>query len=148
MKRRSTADMPCSIAKALDVLGDPWTMLIVRDALLGVDRFDDWARRLCIPRATLSTRLGHLVEHGVLDRDDDRYALTAKGRALQPVVITLMQWGDEWQRDDPPPTTFVDDRTGKVVEPVLMDRRTRRPITDGRLRAVGPITDGIRVRAH
>jgi hypothetical protein len=101
---------------------------------------------LGIPRATLSARLAHLVEQGVLTRDDDRYPVTPKGRALQPVVITLMQWGDEWQRDDPPPTTFIDDRTGRPVEPVLMDRRSRRPIADVRLRAIGPVTDGI--RAH
>jgi DNA-binding HxlR family transcriptional regulator len=148
MKRRSTAQMDCSIAKALDVLGDPWTMLVVRDALLGVDRFDDWARRLGIPRATLSARLALLAEQGVLTHDDDRYRLTAKGRALQPVVITLMQWGDSWQRDDPPPTTFVDQATGTGVDPVLVDRRTRRPLDEMRVRAVGPITEDIRTRTR
>lgn len=144
MKRRSTADMACSIARSLDVLGDPWTMLIVRDALLGVSRFDDWVRRLGIPRATLSTRLAHLCEHGVLLADGDGYRLTPKGRALQPVVITLMQWGDQWQRDDPPPTRFVDIATDAPVDPVLVDRATSRPIAELKLRAVGPIAAGIR----
>jgi len=144
MKRRSTADMQCSIARSLDVLGDPWTMLIVRDALLGVGRFDDWVRRLGIPRATLSTRLAHLCEHGVLVADGDGYRLTPKGRALQPVVITLMQWGDEWQRDDPPPTRFVDAATDAPIDPVLVDRATSRPLAELKVRAVGPIAAGIR----
>ncbi len=144
MRRRTTADMSCSVAKASDVLGDPWTLLVVRDALLGVRRFDDWVRRLGIPRATLSARLGHLVDHGVLERDGETYLLTPKGRALQSVVIAVMQWGDRWQRDDDPPTTFVDDESGESVEPVLVDRRTSKPIDQVRLRAVGDITRGVR----
>ena len=140
MKRRTTADMACSVAKASDVIGDPWTLLVLRDALLGVRRFDDWVRRLGIPRATLSARLAHLVQHGVLDRDDDQYVLTPKGRALQPVIIAVMQWGDRWQRDDDPPTTFVDDQTGRPIDPVLVDRRTATPIDQLRLRTVGDVT--------
>lgn len=144
MKRRSTADMQCSIARSLDVLGDPWTMLIVRDALLGVRRFDDWVRRLGVPRATLAARLAHLCEHDVLLADGDGYRLTPKGRALQPVIITLMQWGDQWQRDDPPPTRFVDAATAAPIVPVLVDRATNRPLAELEVRAVGPIAAGIR----
>jgi DNA-binding HxlR family transcriptional regulator len=144
MKRRSTADMECSIARSLDVLGDPWTMLIIRDALLGVGRFDDWVRRLGVPRATLSARLAHLCEHGVLRADGDGYRLTPKGRALQPVVITLMQWGDQWLRDDPPPTRFVDAATDAPIVPVLVDRATHRPLAELKLRAIGKIAAGTR----
>jgi DNA-binding HxlR family transcriptional regulator len=144
MKRRGTADMPCSIAKAVDVVGDPWTMLVMRDALLGVSRFDDFVRRLDIPRATLSARLTHLCERGVLQRVDDRYVATAKGHDLMPVVITLMQWGDRWERDDPPPTRMVDGRDGRLLDPVLVDRGTGTPLMDLAVRAEGPVTDGIR----
>jgi DNA-binding HxlR family transcriptional regulator len=147
MKRRSTADMPCSIAKAVDVLGDPWTMLIVRDALLGVEQFEVWVRRLEIPRATLTARLDHLVRHGVLVRSEGRYRLTDKGRALQPVTIALMQWGDAWQRTDRPPTTFVDATSGAAVEPVMCDRHTGRPLAELHVRAVGPVVEGIGTHA-
>ena len=121
MRRKPLDRMDCSIAKALDIVGDPWTMLILRDALLGVKRFETFSTRLGIPRATLSARLDHLCERGVLEqrRYQDRperveYVLTPKGRALRPVVVTLMQWGDQWVRDDDPPTTIVDTDTGAV----------------------------------
>jgi len=143
MKRRPTGDMACSVARASDVIGDPWTLIILRDAILGVGRFDDWVRRNGIPRATLSARLQHLVEHGVMVKQGDRYELTPKGRGLNSVIITLMQWGDRWERDDPPPSHFVDADTGHVVEPVLVDRATGTPLAELHLRTVGPITDGI-----
>ncbi len=68
MKRKPLGHMNCSIAQTLDVVGDPWTLLIVRDALFGTTRFDDFRRSLGIPRATLATRLDTLVEHGVMER--------------------------------------------------------------------------------
>jgi DNA-binding HxlR family transcriptional regulator len=150
MRRKPLDRMDCSIAKALDIVGDPWTMLILRDALLGVKRFETFSTRLGIPRATLSARLDHLCERGVLEqrRYQDRperveYVLTAKGRALRPVVVTLMQWGDQWVRDDDPPTTIVDTDTGAVVDPVLVDRSSGTPLDDLRLRAQGGVTTGL-----
>jgi DNA-binding HxlR family transcriptional regulator len=68
MRRTSFGTMRCSIARTLDVVGDPWTLLVVREAFFGTTRFDDFRRNLDIPRATLSARLATLVEHGVLDR--------------------------------------------------------------------------------
>jgi DNA-binding HxlR family transcriptional regulator len=150
MRRRTLDRMDCSIAKALDIVGDPWTMLILRDALLGVRRFDVFSTRLGIPRATLSARLDHLCQRGVLEqrRYQDRpermeYVLTAKGRALQPVLVTLMQWGDRWVRDDDPPTTIVDGDTGTAVDPVLVDRGRGIPLEDLRLQARGAVTAGL-----
>jgi DNA-binding HxlR family transcriptional regulator len=138
--------MTCSIAKALDVVGDPWTLLVVRDALLGVDRFEDFVDRLGIPRATLAARLAHLCDAGVLHRRDDpshprraRYELTDKGRALRPVVLTLMRWGDDWVRTDDPPTRLVDGRDGRLLDPVLVDRASGVPIEDLPARATGPL---------
>jgi DNA-binding HxlR family transcriptional regulator len=115
VKKVSFADMDCSIARALEVVGEWWTLLIVRDAFLGVTRFDDFARRLGIARNVLTNRLDTLVDAGVLERvpyeEGARtrydYRLTKKGRALWPVMVTLRQWGDEWI-------------SGKGREPVLL----------------------------
>ncbi len=150
MRRKQLDTMSCSIAKAIDVVGDPWTLLLIRDALLGVTRFEAFARRLGIPRATLTARLDHLITTGVLAAREYRsspprleYVLTDKGRALAPVVVMLMRWGDEWARDDEPPTTLVDVADGHLVDPVLVDRSSGRPLGELRVRAVGPVTEGI-----
>jgi DNA-binding HxlR family transcriptional regulator len=154
VRRKQLHHMQCSIAKALDVVGDPWTMLILRDALLGVDRFEDFFTRLGVPRATLAARLDHLCTAGVLDRrryqerpPRDEYVLTDKGRALRPVVVTLMRWGDEWIRHDDPPTHLVDEATGARIDPVLVDRTTGTPLDDLDVRAIGGVADGITVRS-
>ncbi|PSL57759.1 HxlR family transcriptional regulator [Saccharothrix carnea] len=101
MLRRTYDDQVCSVARALEVVGERWTLLIIRDALSGVTRFDGFLHRLPIARNVLSDRLNGLVEHGVLERVryQDRpprheYRLTAKGRELTPVVLALMEWGD------------------------------------------------------
>lgn len=103
MRRASFRDMNCSIAQALEIIGEWWTLLIIRDAFLGVTRFDDFQERLGISRNILTARLQTLVDAGVLDRavyDEARgradYVLTRKGRALVPVLTALRQWGDEW----------------------------------------------------
>ena len=103
MKKVSFADMHCSVAQALEVIGEWWTLLILRDAFLGITRFDDFATRLGISRNILTARLDTLVEHDVLARvpyDEARgrydYRLTDKGRALFPVMTALREWGDEW----------------------------------------------------
>jgi DNA-binding HxlR family transcriptional regulator len=91
----------CSVAATLSVIGDPWTLLILREAFFGVRRFDEWQARLGVARNVLAARLKSLVEHGVLEtrlynahppRKD--YVLTAKGRDLRPVLLTMKAWGD------------------------------------------------------
>ncbi len=91
----------CSVAAALSIVGDPWTLLILRDAFARRHRFDDWHSRLGVARNVLAARLKTLVEQGVLEtrlysehppRKD--YVLTAKGRDLQPVLLALKAWGD------------------------------------------------------
>ena len=103
MKKVSFADMHCSVAQSLEVIGEWWTLLILRDAFLGVTRFDDFAKRLGIARNVLTARLDTLVDNDVLTRipyDEARgrydYRLTDKGRALLPVMTAIRQWGDEW----------------------------------------------------
>ncbi|MEV6078026.1 winged helix-turn-helix transcriptional regulator [Streptomyces sp. NPDC052069] len=102
-QRTSLADADCSIAQALDVVGDWWTLLIVRDTARGVHRFDALQQELGVSRKVLTERLRLLVEADVLAREpyQDRpvryeYRLTPRGRALLPVLIALQDWGDAW----------------------------------------------------
>lgn len=93
------ATQDCSLARALEVVGERWTLLIVRDAFFGVRRFGDFAAHLTIPRAVLTHRLAFLVEEGVLavapgPHGYDEYELTAKGLDLWPVIRSLLAWGD------------------------------------------------------
>jgi DNA-binding HxlR family transcriptional regulator len=97
---RDYTGQQCSLARALEVIGERWTLLIVRDAFFGVRRFGDLADHLGIPRAVLSERLGSLVDSGVLAGNPGahghtEYVLTGKGLALWPVVRSLLEWGDE-----------------------------------------------------
>jgi DNA-binding HxlR family transcriptional regulator len=103
MRRASFADVNCSIAQAVEIIGEWWTPLILRDAFLGVTRFKDFQDRLGIAPNVLTARLDKLVAAGVLERrtyeaarDRCDYVLTRKGRALWPVLVTLRQWGDQW----------------------------------------------------
>ena len=118
MRKASFADMHCSIAQSLEIVGEWWTMLILRDAFLGVRRFDTFVERLGISRNVLANRLDTLVAAGVLERrpyDEARgrfdYVLSEKGLALWPVMTALRQWGDEWLY-------------GPGNEPLLIEHRT------------------------
>ncbi|MEE1745780.1 MULTISPECIES: winged helix-turn-helix transcriptional regulator [unclassified Streptomyces] len=106
-QRTSLADADCAIAQALDVVGDWWTLLIVRDTARGVHRFDALQEELGVSRKVLTERLRLLVDAGVLSREpyQDRppryeYRLTRRGRALLPVLIALQDWGDTWVLGD------------------------------------------------
>jgi DNA-binding HxlR family transcriptional regulator len=110
MRRKSFEEMNCSVAQTLEVVGEWWTMLIVRDCFLGVTRFDDFHQRLGISRNILTDRLEHLVEHEVLVRVPYQehpvrydYRLTDKGRDLWLVLTAMRQWGDRWEASDGPP---------------------------------------------
>lgn len=140
MRRSSWSGVDCSIAQTLDVVGDPWTLLVVRDAFFGLRRFEDFRRSLGIPRATLSARLGTLVDCGVMvtrEYSDQpvrhEYVLTAKGRALAPILVAMLQWGDEWSAPDGPPVTLVDADSGEPLRPVYVDERSGRPLHDLRI---------------
>lgn len=143
MRRKSHADMNCSVAQTLDVVGDPWTLLIVRDALWGFRRFNDFHERLGIPRNTLTTRLAHLVDAGVFTKsayqdnpERFEYRLTAKGRALTPIIVSLLTWGDEWSELPEPPVALIDGETGDRLRPVLVDETSGRPLSDIAVRPI------------
>lgn len=140
MKRSSWSGIDCSIAQTLEVVGDPWTLLIVRDAFFGQRRFEDFRRSLGIPRATLSSRLARLVEHDVMATQEyskhpsrHEYVLTTKGLALGPILIAMLQWGDEWSGADEPPVYLFDADSGHRIAPLYVDERSRRPLSEIRL---------------
>lgn len=108
---RDYAGQACSLAKALEVVGERWTLLIVRDAFFGVRRFGEFAAHLGLPRAVLADRLCALVEAGVLAKVPGRgrraeYQLTERGVSLWPVVRSLMAWGDDNYAPDGPRREF------------------------------------------
>lgn len=102
MQRTSFGDMACSIARTLDVIGEPWSPLVLRDVWAGINRFDQIQADLGISRKVLTERLIHLVDQGVLERHpyDTRprfeYRLTAKGAELVDLLIVMAGWGDRW----------------------------------------------------
>jgi DNA-binding HxlR family transcriptional regulator len=121
MQRKSFESMNCSIAQTLEVVGEWWSVLIVRDAFLGVTRFDDFQERLGISRNILTNRLDHLVAKGVLERSEYQshparfdYHLTEKGRDLWVVLAALRQWGDRWEAPEGPPVVMRHDSCGHV----------------------------------
>lgn len=111
MRWDQLASEPCSLARALAIVGDRWTLLILRDAFLKVRRFDDFHARLGIARRILAARLTALVDAGILDRQPyqarpvrHEYRLTQKGLELYPVLLSLVHWGDRHCADaDGPP---------------------------------------------
>ena len=112
MLRNDYEGQDCSIARALEVVGERWTLLIVRDAFLGLRRFDQFQDSLGIARNVLTDRLNRLVEEGILDRvryserpERHEYRLTAKGRDLAVTLAGLRQWGDKYLSKKPPRIT-------------------------------------------
>jgi DNA-binding HxlR family transcriptional regulator len=121
------SEMECSIARTLEVVGERWSLLILRDAFYGVHRFDAFQKDLGVARNVLTERLSKLVDYGVLERRPYsehparyEYRLTAKGRDLLPVLLTMMRWGDRWaSREDEPPVKLLHATCGRVTHPVL-----------------------------
>ncbi|MGH7987595.1 MAG: winged helix-turn-helix transcriptional regulator [Candidatus Binataceae bacterium] len=123
MRRKTFAHMNCSVARALEQIGEWWTFLIIREAFMGTRRFEQFQRHLGIARNILAVRLKKLVGREILERTVDaadgrrvEYRLTAKGRALFPLMMALREWGDHWV-------------IGLERAPVLiLDRAKREPI--------------------
>jgi len=120
----STVSTPgSSIQRTLDLIGDRWTLLVLRAVFRGLHRFTELQRDLGIARNLLTDRLQNLVEHGILERVPyqerplrHEYRLTEMGRDLSPALVAFMQWGDRWCVDGPPPTVLVHDACDTPVE--------------------------------
>jgi DNA-binding HxlR family transcriptional regulator len=129
----------CSIRRTLEVVGEKWTLLVLREAFYGVRRFADFQRVLGCARNVLSARLKTLVDEGILrrepyrepgSRERDEYRLTEKGLELLPVLLALMQWGDRWGADTEGPAVAV--RHRECSEPIGVELRCasgHRPLT-------------------
>jgi DNA-binding HxlR family transcriptional regulator len=127
MQWEAIGDSYCSIARALSVVGDRWTLLILREAFADARRFDDFRQRLGIARNVLSARLRGLVRDGVLERVPSsasprrfEYRLTEKGRDLYPVLVSLLRWGDRWLAgQEGPPLLLMHQPCGCEANPSL-----------------------------
>src|ERR1700751_4426702 len=142
VKRTSLADADCPIARALDVIGDWWSLLIIRDALLGRRRFGEFQKSLGLARNILTVRLRALVDRGILDMAPasdgsayQEYVPTPKGRGIFPILVALRQWSEEF------------DEYPEEIATLLVDRDGGRPVkklelhaSDGRLLGFGETT--------
>ena len=144
----------CSVAGTLSVVGEKWSLLVLREAFFGVRRFADFQRVLGAPRAVLTDRLATLVEQGILrrepyqaegERQRHEYRLTQKGIDLYPTLVALMQWGDEYLADGPPSLQLTHKDCGAAVHLELRceaghavdGARDVRPVRPARPTAVG-----------
>lgn len=127
----------CSAARALEVLGDRWTLLLIREVVFGTRRFDEFAAHLGIARNVLTARLNALIDADILVqapvRDDALrmgYHLTEKGRDLLPVLIALLQWGDRWlQTPESIPLHIIERETGEPLEPMRPRSKAGKALT-------------------
>jgi DNA-binding HxlR family transcriptional regulator len=136
---------PCSVARSLSIIGDRWTLLVIRDSFFGVRRFEEFEARLGIARHVLADRLKKLTEAGVLEKvayqerpRREEYRLTEKGRDLHPVLVMLAQWGDRYLAgDDGPPVERIHKNCGKVMDLIPVCSECGEPVhaRDVRVRA-------------
>ena len=137
MRHKSLAGMPCPIARSLDRVGEWWSILIMRDVLHGYTRFDQFQTSLGIAPNMLTRRLDALVKAGLLERrrysqhpPRDEYMPTARGRDFRPVLIALLAWGNRHFAPEGESISLVDGQSGQAADPILVDRRTGKTITE------------------
>ncbi len=130
----------CSIAATLELIGEGWTLLIIREAFLGTRHFADFQRHLGIARNILSDRLKKLTHHGILKRVPvspgarrQVYRLTEKGRDLLPLLVALTQWGDRWLNDGAGPLRIVDRRDRQPIRRMTIQAHDGRELRPGEL---------------
>jgi DNA-binding HxlR family transcriptional regulator len=137
MHRKSFRTMACPIARSLERVGEWWSMLIVRDALHGLTRFDEFQESLGIAPNMLVRRLNALVAAGLLERraysvhpPRHEYVLTARGRDFRPVLVALLAFGNRHFAPEGASVTIVDAQTGVEADPVVVDRTSGKPIRE------------------
>jgi DNA-binding HxlR family transcriptional regulator len=138
MPRRATSDQPCSVARTLDIIGDRWTPLVLRDIAIGISRFDAIQADLGLSRKVLAQRLAHLVEHEVLVKVEYQdnpprydYRLTEKGNDLAMVLLAIQQFGDKWAFGGEPPILWRHLSCGQVSTPVPCCDHCGEPVRPG-----------------
>src|SRR5271156_593080 len=136
MQTRPFAAMECPVARSLDQIGERWRMLVLRDVLHGLRRFDEFQASLGIAPNILADRLAGLVADGMLEKR--RYSVrpprfeywpTEKTRDLVPILVALVRWGTRWLSPDGPTVELIERATGRPVDPVLVDAATGQPLT-------------------
>ncbi|HEX3410958.1 MAG TPA: helix-turn-helix domain-containing protein [Stellaceae bacterium] len=156
MRHKSFGNMQCPIARSLERVGEWWSILILRDASLGLTRFDEFQDSLGIAPNILTRRLKALVEAGLLKRrryserpPRDEYVLTQAGRDFRPVLWALLAWGNKHFAPEGASVVVVDSNTGAQADPVLVDRKSGRPLTTPAFQsAAGPAADARTRRRH
>jgi DNA-binding HxlR family transcriptional regulator len=149
MRHKSFGNMQCPIARSLERVGEWWSILILRDASLGLTRFDEFQESLGIAPNILARRLKALVEAGLLERrryserpPRDEYVLTEAGRDFRPVLWAFLAWGNKHFAPEGPSVVVVDSKTGAPADPVLVDRNSGRPLVPPEFQsAAGPAAD-------
>jgi DNA-binding HxlR family transcriptional regulator len=148
MQRTSFDTMQCPVARSLEEVGEWWSILILRDAFYGLTRFDQFAQSLGIAPNMLTRRLRGLCEAGLMERRPyqerpvrHEYVLTGKGRDFRPVLWTLLAWGNRHLAPEGESVVLTDAETGLPVDPVVVDRRTGRPLEKGVRVVAGPAAD-------
>lgn len=137
MARKRFDDSNCSVARALNEVGDWWSLLVVLHAMYGTRRFVDFQKELGIAKNILCDRLGRLVDNDVLRKVDVgehgsrfEYRLTEKGRDLFPIVVALRQWGDKWNpAPEQAPLDLRDRETGKPIRPIEVQSIDGQPLS-------------------
>jgi DNA-binding HxlR family transcriptional regulator len=143
MTKANFGDFSCSIARTLDVIGERWTMLILRDVFVGINRFDELQRDLGVARNVLAERLESLVWEGVLERRayQERparyeYVLTDKGEDLQSVLLAMVAWGDRWESGKSgPPVRFRHEACGSDTRAAVVCSSCGMPLHAGEVTA-------------
>jgi DNA-binding HxlR family transcriptional regulator len=137
MQHKSLGSVPCPIARSLERVGEWWSILILRDALHGLTRFDEFQKSLGIAPNMLTRRLNGLVEAGLLERrryserpPRDEYVPTARGRDFRPVLVALLAWGNKHFAPEGASVQLIDTKTGAAVDAIFVDPATGRPIAE------------------
>jgi DNA-binding HxlR family transcriptional regulator len=155
MQRKNIGLMQCPIARSLERVGEWWSILILRDAFLGLSRFDEFAESLGIAPNMLTRRLKGLVASGLLEkrRYQERpprfeYVLTERGRDFRPVLWTLLSFGNRHFAPEGASVQIIDAGSGEVADPVLIDRRSGKLLTPPQFRAAPGPAATARTRAR
>ncbi|WP_050478512.1 winged helix-turn-helix transcriptional regulator [Herbaspirillum rhizosphaerae] len=136
MERKSFGNMQCPVARTLERVGEWWSILILRDAMHGLTRFDQFQKSLDIAPNMLTRRLNSLVESGLLERRQYserppryEYILTDLGRDFRSILVALNSWGNKHFAPEGPSVLLVDSTSGEVADPIMVDRKTGKPLS-------------------